>query len=59
MMTCKSCKGEGFVKCPDCNGKGKRDHGGPFSNDWRECKHCSGSGRKKCGVCDGKGKLYS
>ena len=57
MATCKECKGKGAVPCPDCKGKGKKDHGGIFSNDWRECKLCGGSGKKKCGVCNGKGTV--
>lgn len=50
MATCKTCKGEGSVKCPKCNGKG-RVGGGVFSSSY-ECKHCSGSGVKKCGACN-------
>lgn len=57
MPTCKECHGKGAVPCPDCKGKGKKDHGGFMSTDWRECKLCSGSGKKKCGVCNGRGTV--
>lgn len=52
--TCKTCHGEGSVKCPKCNGKG-RTFG--FASE-AKCDHCKGSGRVICGVCDGKGKIY-
>ena len=45
------------MPCPDCKGKGKKDHGTFLSTDWWECKLCKGSGRKKCGVCNGKGTV--
>lgn len=56
MAKCGACD-KGAVTCPDCKGKGKKDHGGLLSNDWRECKLCEGSGEKKCGVCKGKGTI--
>jgi DnaJ-class molecular chaperone len=56
MAMCKACRGEGSVSCPDCRGKGKKDHGSFLSTDWRECKLCHGSGIKKCGACNGKGR---
>lgn len=57
MATCKECRGSGAVKCPDCGGKGKKDHGGFMTTKWRECNLCGGSGKKKCGVCNGRGSV--
>lgn len=57
MSNCRECHGAGSVQCPDCGGKGKKDHGNFLSTDYRECKLCSGSGKKKCGVCNGKGSV--
>jgi DnaJ-class molecular chaperone len=56
MANCKRCKGTGAVKCPDCNGRGKKEVG-LLSVIYIECKHCHGSGEKQCGVCDGKGTV--
>ena len=56
MATCKECGGKGGVKCPDCNGRGKKDVG-VIGINYVECKHCNGSGKKKCGVCNGKGTI--
>jgi DnaJ-class molecular chaperone len=65
MATCKSCKGDGYIQCPKCRGKGQTSKisflKGLNPNEMnavvvKECDLCSGSGRKKCGVCDGSGK---
>ncbi len=52
--TCKRCHGEGSIKCPKCDGKGRtfRILGGET-----KCDNCKGSGYVICGVCDGKGKI--
>ena len=38
MATCKKCKTV-LVKCPDCNGSGKKDVSGS------KCIRCNGSGK--------------
>lgn len=53
MAECKTCKGKGSVKCPQCHGTGR--HGGGFLTSSHKCEHCSGSGVQKCGACNGKG----
>lgn len=57
MTKCPECKGLKIVKCPHCNGKGKKDHGGLFSNDWRPCKFCGSTGKLLCNACGGKGEI--
>lgn len=52
-MTCKNCGGNGSVKCPQCDGKGREI--GFLSNE--EWKHCAGSGHVMRRVCKGKGAV--
>jgi DnaJ-class molecular chaperone len=59
-MNCPACnknRKKGFVDCPDCKGKGKKDVGGILGTRYVECSHCGGSGIKICGVCKGKGTV--
>jgi hypothetical protein len=67
MAKCKSCSGQGYVKCPKCGGKGeiwksdvfdKLDPSNVASGKWKECSLCSGSGRKECGACRGTGETW-
>lgn len=56
MATCKTCNGNGSVKCPTCKGHGRivPAFGSPYT-----CKNCDGSGVVKCGVCKGKGSVQA
>ncbi|MBQ4556363.1 MAG: hypothetical protein IJA60_01780 [Clostridia bacterium] len=50
-MTCRECKGSGYLICPVCKGS-KKD---PRYED-KTCGYCNGDGRKECGECYGKGE---
>ncbi|MBM3462578.1 MAG: rhomboid family intramembrane serine protease [Armatimonadetes bacterium] len=55
---CAECKGEGSLKCPNCEGSGRstRTSGGTIS-----CSRCKGSGREacnpRCDSCLGSGEI--
>ena len=56
-ITCSECKGDGKVKCENCNGKGtwKETSGGITASYY--CNVCDGTGRITCSPCTGYGKV--
>lgn len=47
-ITCPVCKGEGKIKCNECEGRGVGE----------KCSLCNGTGRIKCPSCGGAGVDY-
>jgi DnaJ-class molecular chaperone len=65
---CGVCGGNGYVKCPICNGKGKikKDALPAPGTDFImigkvsvDCEDCNGTGKLLCNVCKGSGRLLN
>jgi RecJ-like exonuclease len=62
---CEGCIGNGYVRCPICQGKGKikKESNALDTNYIRvggetvACHECHGTGRLLCTVCGGVGKV--
>ena len=60
--TCGGCNGNGYVRCPICEGLGlarkkistQRDS---YLPEKVECHSCQGTGRIICKICEGVGKV--
>ena len=54
-MTCGYCEGSGYMKCPDCQGRGVNWEQ-PTSSRRTRCSLCNGEGRRECEECERSGK---
>jgi DnaJ-class molecular chaperone len=60
--TCEGCSGNGYVRCPICEGSGvarKKTSARKESYlpEKFECQTCQGTGRILCKICEGVGKI--
>jgi DnaJ-class molecular chaperone len=60
--TCDGCSGNGYVRCPICEGSGvarKKTSARKESYlpEKFECQTCQGTGRILCKICEGVGKI--